>query len=145
MIGVPVQDTLATACERRLGRIVHVASIFDLHRISCPAGSLKTRKPPRVVLALTDEDIWLIELHHWVVGFCVGAVMGRFPRRGLVAHWRHRRWAWPAVWKSELSWPDSAIYVEGALIGGEDADRIMGLLAFDELHRALRLSAPAIG
>jgi hypothetical protein len=145
MIGVPVQHTLATACEQRLGRIVDAATTFDLHRLSSPAGSLKLRTPLRLVLALTDTDIWLLEFRHWVVGFTIGATLGRFPRRGLAPHWRHRRWAWPAVWKAELSWPETATYVEGAMIGGEDADRIMGLLASDELRRELGRSAPALG
>jgi hypothetical protein len=108
-----------------------------------PAGDLKPRKPRRVVLALTDQDIWLLEFRHWGIGFTIGAVRGRLPRDGLVAHWRHRRWIWPAVWRAELSWPDSATYVEGEMITGDDADRIMGLLASDSLLRELGRAAPA--
>jgi hypothetical protein len=132
MIGVPVEDRLALACERRLGQAVRAASTFNLHRIASPAGNLKPRKPLRVVLAMTDEEVWLLEFEYWVVGFDVGAALCPFPRGGLVSQWRHRWWAWPAVWKAELSWPELATYVVGSLIGGEDTDRIMGLLTADE-------------
>ena len=145
MIGVPVQTTLNARCEQRLGRIVHASGVFDLHRIVSPAGDLWLRKPRRLVLALTDSDLWLLEFRHWAIGFTIGGALSRFSRRDLVAHWRHRSWAWPAVWKAELSWPDAATYVEGAMIGGADADRIVGLLASDELSRQLDSSAPALG
>ena len=62
----------------------------------------------------------------------MGGVLCRFPRLGLVSQWRHRSWAWPAVWAAELSWPELTTYVTGSLIGGQDADRLMGLLAADE-------------
>jgi hypothetical protein len=132
MIGVPIGPRLALACERRVGRVVHVASTFNLRRIASPAGNFQPRKPLRVVTALTDDELWLLELRQWGIGFHVGAVLCRFPRHCLVAEWRHRPWAWPAVWKVELSWPLLATYVVGSLIGGEDADTLMGLLTADE-------------
>jgi hypothetical protein len=132
MIGVPVEQGLALACERQLGHVARAASTFNLHRVASPASDLKPRKALRVVLAMTDEDLWLLEFRYWVVGFDVGAVLSRFPRCGLVSQWHHQWWGWPAVWKAELSWPTLATYVVGSLIGGDDADRIMGLLAADE-------------
>lgn len=136
MIGVPVDQKLATRCEHRVGRVVEVASVFNLQRVASPAGNLEPRKSVRIVLALTEKDVWLLEFRYWTVGFDVGGVLCRFPRLGLVSQWRHRSWAWPAVWKVELSWPELATYVTGSLIGGDDADRIMGLLAADEFDRA---------
>jgi hypothetical protein len=143
MIGVPVEDKLALTCERRLGQVVRAASTFNLHRVASPAGNLKPRNPLRLVLAMTDEDLWLLELRYWVVGFDVGAALCRFPRPGLVTDWRHRWWGWPAVWKAQLSWPALATYVAGSVIGGDDADRIIGLLAADQFAYARQLATGA--
>jgi hypothetical protein len=143
MIGIPVDDKLAFACEQRLGRVVHVASTFHLRRIASPVGSFNPRKPLRVVVALSEDDLWLLEFGYWVVGFEVGVALCRFPRSGLVSQWRHRSWAWPAVWKVELSWPDLATYVAGSMIGRDDANRLMGLLVADELDRASTTAAAA--
>lgn len=132
MIGVPVEHKLAMASEQRLGQVVDVASVFNLQRVTCPVGNFKPPKPLGVVLALTEDDLWILEFRSWAVGFDVGGVLCRLPRFGLVSQWRHRAWAWPAVWRAELSWPEIATYVTGSLIGGQDADRIMGLLAADE-------------
>ena len=143
MLGIAAERKLATACEQRLGQIVHVASLFELSQICSPAGSFKPGKPLGAAIALTDTDIWLLDLRFWVVGFNLGPVIGRCPRAGLVAHWSHRRRAWPNVWKAELSWPDAALYIEGTLMSGADVDRLIGLLASDEFHRKLRQAAPA--
>lgn len=145
MIGVAVEDTLCTACEQRLGQIVRAASTVYLRRLFSPAGNLKPRKPAHVVLALTDTELYLLEFHYRVIGFTVGAALCRWPRRGVVAHWRRRRWDWPTVWQAELSWPELSTYLEAKLMNGEDTDRIMGLLASDELGRELRLAAPSLG
>jgi hypothetical protein len=132
MIGVPVDHKLARACEQRLGRIVDVATVFNLKRVTSPVGACRPRRPLRVVLALTEDDLWLLEFRYWTVGFDVGAALCRFPRLGVISQWSHRAWAWPAAWKAELSWPELGTYVVGSLIGGDDADRIMGLMAADE-------------
>lgn len=145
MIGAPVEHKLAIACEHRIGRVVDVASVFNLQRVASPVGNFEPRKPLRVVLALTKNDVWLLELRYWAVGFDVGGVLCRFPRLGLASHWRHRSWAWPAVWKAELSWPGLATYATGSLIGGDDADRIMGLLAADEFDGAQPIGVRADG
>lgn len=142
MLGVAAERKLAIACEQRLGQIVQVATLFELGQICSPTGSVKPRKPFGAAIALTDTDIWLLELRFWVIGFTVGRVIGRCPRAGLAAHWRHRRWAWPNVWKAELSWPDTAQYVEGTLMSGQDVDRLIGVLAADEFHRKLAPRAP---
>lgn len=145
MIGVAAERTLASACEQRLGLVVDVASMFDVRVLSSPAGSFEPRKPLGVVIALTEVDLWLLEFRFWVIGFRVGAALCRWPRHDLVATWHHRWWAWPNVWKAELSWPESGLYLEGALMSGADADRMTGLLVSDELHRELRCSAPSLG
>jgi hypothetical protein len=136
MIGVPVEHQLAMACEQRLGRVVDVASCFNLQRVTSPVGNFKPRKSLRVVLALAASDLWLLESRYWAVGFDVGGVLCRFPRLGLASRWHHHSWAWPAVWKVELSWPELATNITGSLIGGGDADRMMGLLAADEFEGA---------
>jgi hypothetical protein len=130
-------------CEQRLGQIVHLAATLELRRFSCPAGSLKPRKAERMVVALTDEEFWLLELRYRMFGLTVGAPLCQLPRPVLVANWRRRRFCWPAVWQAEFSWPYLATFIEGDLVNGEDAERLMGLLAADELDRELGLAAPA--
>lgn len=136
MIGVPIEQTLATACERRIGQEVRVASTLRLRRVSSPDGRIKARKREEVVIALTESDLWFLEYRYWVFGFRVGGVLARWPRRSAVAHWRHRWWAWPAVWRLELSCPAGPFYVEGDLMSGPDADAMIGLMACDDLERA---------
>jgi hypothetical protein len=132
VIGVPAEHKLATACEERLGRVVDVASTFNLQRVTSPVGNFKPRKSLRVALALTESDLWLLELRYWAVGFDVGGVLCQIPRLGLVSQWRQRPWAWPDAWKAKLSWPQLATYATGSMIGGRDADRMLGLLTADE-------------
>ena len=145
MIGSRTEAMLAIACEQRLGEVVHAASAIHVRRVSCPTGRSEPRKPEQIVMALTDTDVWFLELRHWIVGFTARAALCRLPRQRLVAHSRHRWWAWPNVWKLELSWPELATYVECTLMSGADADRIMGLIASDEFQRELRISAPSPG
>jgi len=136
MIDIPAERTLATACERRVGQEVRVASTLHLRRVSSPDGRIKARKREAIVIALTESDLWFLEYRYWGLGFTVGAVLARWPRRAVVAHWRHRWWAWPAVWRLELSCPAGPFYVEGDLMSGTDADAMIGLTACDDLERA---------
>lgn len=112
----------------RLGRVVDVASTFNLERVTSPVGGFKARQSLRVVLAPTESELWLLEFRYWAVGFGVGGILCQFPRVGLVSQWRHRPWAWPAVWKVELPWPELATYSTGSMTGGPDADRMVCLL-----------------
>lgn len=141
MIDSSTETELVVACEQRLGQVVHAASIIHIRRISSPVGRSNPRKPAPMAVALTESDVWFLELRQSIVGLTVGGARCRLPRGGLAAHWRHRRWAWPNVWKAELSWPELATYVEGALMTGADTDRIIGLVTSDELHRELRVAA----
>jgi hypothetical protein len=142
-LGAALDTKLGGMCEQRLGQIVHAAATLDLRRFSCPAGSLKPRKAERMVVALTDEEVWLLELRYRVMGFMVGVPLCQLPRRVLVANWRRRRFRWPAAWQAEFCWPYQAVFIEGDLVDAEDAERIMGLLTADELDRELGLAAPA--
>ena len=143
VIGALVEHKLAMACEERLGRVVDVASSFNLERVTSPVGNFKPRKSLRVVLALTESDLSVLEFRSWAVGFDVGGVLCQFPRSGLVGQWRRHPWAWPAVWKAKLSWPALATYATGSMIGGKDADRMMGLLAADEFDTVCATAAAA--
>jgi hypothetical protein len=143
MIGVPVEDKLAAACERRVRQRVYVASTLHVRRVVSPAGCAKPRKPERMVIALTEADVWLLGYRYLVVGFSIGPVLCGWPRRVAVAHWRRRWWAWPSVWRLELSWPARAFYVEGDLMGGRDADLLIGLMAGDEFNRVPTEAASA--
>jgi hypothetical protein len=141
-IGLPARRLLADACERRLGRVVVCAGVFDLRRLASPEGIIEWCKPHRLVVALTETELWIIELRHYVFAPKVGAVLGQFPRQRLVAQWHHRRRAWPMVWSAELSWPESATLVEGSMMNDPDTDTFIGLLAADEFERELRRDPP---
>jgi hypothetical protein len=142
-IDKPSRDALAVASERRVGHIVATAAAFELERIHSPAGTLTPGTHQRLVLALTDTDVWLLELRQRLLAVSAGAVLGRLPRNGVVAHFRHRRWNWPLVWRAELSWPEAAILVEGAMLSGDATDQLIGLLTADEFARELDRGAPA--
>jgi hypothetical protein len=143
MIGVPAEDTLVIACERRIGQRVRVASTLHVRRVESPAGRARPCKPERMVIALTDNDLWLLAYRYWVVGFSIGAVLCHWPRRAAVVHWRRRWWTWPSVWRLELSWPARGFYVEGDLMGGLDADLLIGLTTSDDFARAPAEAAAA--
>jgi hypothetical protein len=137
VVAAQTTKNLVTACEHRLGLVVSASSPFELRRICSPAGSLKLCRPLSTVMALTDQDVRLLELRRSVLGVRLGRALGCCPRRGLVAHWAQSRWAWPHVWKAELSWPTQATYIEGSVVSGPDTDRLLGLLLSDELSREL--------
>jgi hypothetical protein len=145
MIGIAAEHTLATACERRVGQRVRVASPFHVRRVVSPDGRAKPRKPEPMVVALTDTDIWFLEYRYRVVGFTIGAPLNHWRRRAVVANWRYRWWGWPSVWRLELSWPTRAFYIEGDVMGGPDADLMMGLMAADDLHRSPTAAAATAG
>jgi hypothetical protein len=145
MIGVPVENTLATGCERRIGQQIRAASTIHVRRVTSPEGRLKTRKREAMVIALAESDVWFLEYRYWIVGFSVGAVLCRWPRHELIVHWRRWWWAWPSVWRLELSWPGRAFYIEADLIAGPDADATIGLTACDAFERAVISAAPSPG
>jgi hypothetical protein len=137
----PSDLRLVVACEQRLAQRVHVTCPFDLRRLMSPVGGLQPRRSCRVAVALTDEDIWLLELRRRLASVGVGAVLGHFPRRGLVAQFRKQGWPAPRGWTAEFCWPATATYVEGVIYASADAELIIGLLAADELEPELGRSA----
>jgi len=145
MLGVATEEALVHACEQRLGRVVEVAATFDLRCLDVPGGSLRPRKPKEVVIALTDDHFWLLDVRDRALWFSVARVLGYVARRGLVAHWHRRWWAWPTVWRAEFSWPESSTYIEGSLPNCKDTEKLIGLLTTDELARELARPAPAPG
>jgi len=145
MIGAAAEDALVRAVEQRLGQVVQVAATVHVRVISCPEGQMRPRTPEHTVIALSGDNLWLLELRDRAIAFSVGAALACLPRRGLVAHWRHRGWAWPTVWRLELSWPSLSTYIEGDLVSCNDTNKLMGLLAADDLDRALQHAPPAIG
>jgi hypothetical protein len=142
-VAAQTKNHFVTACEHRLGLVVDASSRFELRCVCSPDGSVKLNRPLSTVMALTDQNVWLLELRRSVLGVRVGRALGCCPRRGLVAHWRHCRWAWPNVYQAELSWPERATYIEGSLMGGPDSDGLLGILLSDELNRELARAAPS--
>jgi hypothetical protein len=145
MLGVATDDALVRACEQRLGRVVQGAATCDLRRLAVPGATMKPRKPKKIVIALTADYVWLLDIRDWAVWFSVGQVLAHLPRRGLAAQWRRRWWVWPTVWNAELSWPELSTYLEGALMNNGDTERLIGLMTMDELAQELSRPAPATG
>jgi hypothetical protein len=145
MIGLPNEQTLAIACERRIGYEVRAASTFELRCVSARGVRTKPRRREQIVIALTDHDLWFLEYRYRVVGFTIGSVLTHWPRCAVIAAWRHRRWAWPSVWRLELSWPGRAFYIEGDLMSGQDADALIGLMACDDFDRSPTSPAASVG
>jgi hypothetical protein len=138
-------SSLRLSCERRLGCVVHAAAPAELLEVSTRVGSLRPRKSPDVVLALTDDGLHALDLRLGLSGLRVGAAICQWPRVGLVAAWRRRWWMWPHSWTTEMSWPALGASAEFRLIGGPETDRLMGLLLVDDFERQLARSAPALG
>jgi hypothetical protein len=145
MIGDPVEASLATECEHRIGERVLAASTLHVRRAVSPDGRVTPRKREPTVMALTESDVWFLEWQYRLFGAKVGAVLCSWPRRAAVASWDHRWWAWPSVWRLELSWPAQAYYIEGEMIAGADAERMIGLMTHDDLARAPAPRIPTPG
>jgi hypothetical protein len=85
----------------------------------------------RVLLAVTDEDVYLLDCRRTTLGPRVGGVIDHLPRIGLVSQWHHRR----LDVKAELSWPEAHVYLTARARRGEQTDHAIGLLMTSEFDR----------
>ena len=129
---------LTAAAEQRLGKLVDVAVLFELRHLASPSGHLRLRRPLRVLLARTDDALYLLEYRYRVLACRVGGVICDLPRRGLVAQCKRQPWAWPMTWRAEFSWPDAATFMAGALMASDEADRLVGLPGCEATCQARR-------
>jgi hypothetical protein len=90
VLTLPTSPALRIAAERRLGELVDLAVVFDLQYLASPSGQLNLRRPIRVLLARTDNALYLLDYGYQLLGFRVGGVICDLPRHGLVAHCARR-------------------------------------------------------
>jgi hypothetical protein len=127
LLGAPA--SLAEAAQARIGLPVHAAIVLELGARR-PTSLMGTRSE-RVLLAVTDSDVYLLDCRRTTLGPRVGGVIDHLPRTGLVSQWQHRR----LDVKAELSWPESHVYLIARARRGEQTDRAIGLLMTSELDR----------
>ncbi|MEA2130860.1 MAG: hypothetical protein QOJ85_3751 [Solirubrobacteraceae bacterium] len=127
LLGAP--PSLADAAQARIGRQVHAAIVLELGTRG-PTTLIRTRTE-RVLLAVTDEDVYLLDCRRTTLGPRVGGVIDHLPRIGLVSQWHHRR----LDVKAELSWPEAHVYLTARARRGEQTDHAIGLLMTSEFDR----------
>jgi hypothetical protein len=115
---------LAVLCERRIGHPVIAAARM---RVETAEGKRQTR-----VLAIAVNQLWWLELSAWPRR-SVGRVLGWRPLDGMAAHTELQRGGGYAI---ELSWPTQCELYTGRLLGGEQADELVGQLTADAFARA---------
>ena len=123
-------DSLLTAAHARLGERVHAAVILDVD-----AGILSALLPHRnaeqLLLAVTDDDVYLLECQRRTLAPKVGGVRHRVARTNLIVGWQRRRVSITA----ELSCPEQQLHIVATARPGPSAERVIGLLMNSELER----------
>jgi hypothetical protein len=119
----------ADAAQARIGRRVHAAIVLELGARG-PATLLGGRSEP-MLLAITDDDVYLLDCRRTTLGPRVGGVVDHLPRGGLVSHWQRRR----LDVRAELSWPEAHVYLTATTRPGPQTDLAIGLLMSSELER----------
>lgn len=123
---------LADRAQERIGQHVLAAVPFI---VTNEAVGQVTR-----VLAVTDEDVYLLGGRHTSFGTFVHGVVERLPRTGLVVRWRPG----PFRLRADLSWPRLApmpVYLRGWTRPSPNAERLFGLLMVGAFEDARERSA----
>jgi hypothetical protein len=123
-------DTLLEAAQARLGERVHAAVILDVGAGTLHA-LLPRRRAEQLLLAVTDDDVYLLACRRRTLAPMLGAVRHRVARESLIATWQRQRLAITA----ELSCPDQQLHIVATTRPGPSADRVIGLLMNSELER----------
>jgi hypothetical protein len=123
-------DTLRAAAQARLGERVHAAVILDVGAGALHA-LLPRRGAERLLLAVTDDDVYLLECRRRTLAPRLGGVRHRVARASLIATWQRRRLAI----RAELSCPAQQLHIVATARLGPSADRVIGLLMNSELER----------
>jgi hypothetical protein len=123
------QASLADAAQARIGHPVHAAIVLELGARG--PNALLGARGERVLLAVTDVDVYLLDCWRTTLGPRVGGVIDHLPRTGLVSQWHHRR----LDVKAELSWPEAHVYLTARARRGQQTDHAIGLLMSSELER----------
>jgi hypothetical protein len=122
-------EWLVQTAQARIGRSVHAATVLNVGADAL--GGLVAGRAEHLVLAVTDEDVYLLEYRRRTLGPRVGGVVNHLPRSGLVGQWKRRR----LDIKAELSWPDEHVFITGRARPGPQTDRAIGLLIGSEIER----------
>jgi hypothetical protein len=121
--------SLANGTQSRIGLPVLAAVPLTVTRTGFDEWQ---RKGDVLVLALTAEQVYLLELYGSLLRSRVGGVVDSLPREGLVLSWDRR---WMRI-RAELSWPDLPAYIAGWTRPGPEADKLFGLLTTDAFERS---------
>src|SRR4051794_17150482 len=119
------------AAQARIGQPVHAAVVLTLGGGGLTALTTSRRGREQLLLAVTDEHVYLLDYQPRTLAPRVGGVVAHLPRSGLVAQWRRRRLGVSA----ELSWPEEHVFLTGRAPPGPQTDLAIGLLIGSELER----------
>jgi hypothetical protein len=122
-------DWLLEVAQARIGRPVHAATVLAVG--AGPLSGLRAGRAEHVVLAVTDEHVYLLDYRRRTLGPRVGGVLSHLPRSGLVAQWQRRRLGV----RAELSWPEEHVFLTANARPGPQTDLAIGLLMGSELER----------
>lgn len=123
---------LRQVTQARIGRPVHAALVLELGAGAVARALVPGQHPEHLVLAVTDEHVYLLEYRRRTLAPRVGGVVAHLPRSGLVAQWQRR--ALGRV-SAELSWPEQHVFLTGRASPGPQTDLVIGLLIGSELER----------
>jgi hypothetical protein len=110
-----------------IGRAVHSATVLAVD--GGPLGAA-ARHGELLVVAITDDEVYLLDYRARTVAPSVGAIVRHLPRSGVVVQWRRRL----LDVKIELSWPDQHVFLSGGASPGSQTDRVLGQLMSSELE-----------
>lgn len=120
------EQWLLETARSRIGRDVLAATALDID-----AGPLgRARRGEQLLIAVTDDDIYLLDYRSRTIGPTIGGVLQHLPRSGVLVQWRRR----PMHLKLELSWPEQHTFITGAARPGAHTDRVLGELIGSELE-----------
>lgn len=122
------ENWLLEQARSRIGRHIHAAAVLVVH--AGPLGGTR-RGAEQLVVALSEDDVHLLDYHARTIAPGVGGVVQHLPRAGVVAQWHRRLFDV----KVELSWPDQHVFLTGGMRPGQQSDRLLGQLIASELDQ----------
>lgn len=112
----------------RVGRDVRGATVLALD--GGPLGAA-ARRGEQLVIAITDDEVYLLDYRARTLAPSLGAVVRRLPRKGVVVQWRRR----VLDIEVELWWPERNVFLTGKACLGSRTDRVLGQLMSSELEQ----------
>jgi hypothetical protein len=122
-------DWLLENARSRIGRDVHGATVLV---IDSGLFGAATRPGQRLVIAITDDDVYLLVYRARTLAPSLGGVVRHLPRAGVVVQWRHCL----LNVNVELAWPAQHVFLTGQACPGSQTDSVLGQLMSSELDRS---------